>query len=162
MCSSWTMPAASGSRTAAGSAPLSRMWFRAPPATCSPQRSSGFESRGIPVVFHCHDEVTVEVPIGSLSDAGFLEILLELPDLGDRIAARWQGPFRTALSRTAGSIRAMPLTTPDPDDRATLDERSIATSKTTRRHWDRSTIRPWLNARTTRTLSPTWPTTSRR
>ena len=31
-----------------------------------------FETRGIPVVFHCHDEVTVEVPVGSLSDAEFL------------------------------------------------------------------------------------------
>jgi DNA polymerase len=39
-----------------------------------------FEMRGIPVVFHCHDEVTVEILIGSLSDAEFLAILLELPD----------------------------------------------------------------------------------
>jgi hypothetical protein len=38
-----------------------------------------FETRGIDVVFHCHDEVTVEVPIGSLSDSEFLEILLKLP-----------------------------------------------------------------------------------
>jgi DNA polymerase len=38
-----------------------------------------FESRGINVVFHCHDEVTVEVPVGSLSDREFLGILLELP-----------------------------------------------------------------------------------
>ena len=38
-----------------------------------------FETRGIAVIFHCHDEVTVEVPIGSLSDAVFLEILLKLP-----------------------------------------------------------------------------------
>jgi hypothetical protein len=29
-----------------------------------------FEMRGIDVVFHCHDEVTVEVPVGSLSDTG--------------------------------------------------------------------------------------------
>ncbi|MCA1412682.1 toprim domain-containing protein [Bradyrhizobium sp. NBAIM20] len=39
-----------------------------------------FECRGIPVVFHCHDEVTVEVPCGSLSDATFLTVLLESPD----------------------------------------------------------------------------------
>ena len=38
------------------------------------------ESRDIPVVFHCHDEVTVEVPTGSLSDAEFLAILLERPN----------------------------------------------------------------------------------
>ena len=39
-----------------------------------------FESRGIAVVFHCHDEVTVEVPTGAMSDADFLAILLQLPD----------------------------------------------------------------------------------
>ncbi|OPY99156.1 hypothetical protein A5906_25800 [Bradyrhizobium sacchari] len=39
-----------------------------------------FEGRGIPVVFHCHDEITVEVPCGSLSDASFLAALLELPE----------------------------------------------------------------------------------
>jgi DNA polymerase len=39
-----------------------------------------YETRGINVVFHCHDEVTVEVPIGSLSDEEFLAILLKLPD----------------------------------------------------------------------------------
>src|SRR5262249_23074418 len=39
-----------------------------------------FETRGIDVVFHCHDEVTVEVPTGSLSDKDFLDILLKLPD----------------------------------------------------------------------------------
>jgi DNA polymerase len=38
-----------------------------------------FETRGIDVVFHCHDEVTGEVPVGSLSDETFLEILLKLP-----------------------------------------------------------------------------------
>jgi DNA polymerase len=38
-----------------------------------------FETRGINVVFHCHDEVTVEVPTGSLSDKEFLAILLKLP-----------------------------------------------------------------------------------
>ena len=38
------------------------------------------ELRNIPVVFHCHDEVTVEVAAGTLSDAEFLKILLELPD----------------------------------------------------------------------------------
>jgi DNA polymerase len=38
-----------------------------------------FESRGIDIMFHCHDEVTVEVPIGALSDEEFLEILLKLP-----------------------------------------------------------------------------------
>jgi DNA polymerase len=39
-----------------------------------------FETRNIPVIFHCHDEVTVEVPVGTLSDAEFLAILLERPE----------------------------------------------------------------------------------
>jgi hypothetical protein len=38
-----------------------------------------FETSGVDVVFHCHDEVTVEVPIGSLPDPAFLEILLKPP-----------------------------------------------------------------------------------
>ncbi len=37
------------------------------------------ESRGLPVVSHCHDEATIETPIGALSDADFLAILLERP-----------------------------------------------------------------------------------
>src|SRR6516165_8352937 len=38
-----------------------------------------FEARGLPVVFHCHDEVVIEVPEGSISDADVLAILLEPP-----------------------------------------------------------------------------------
>lgn len=38
-----------------------------------------FESRGLPVVFHCHDEIVVEVPAGSISEQGVLAILLEPP-----------------------------------------------------------------------------------
>ena len=38
-----------------------------------------FEARDIPVVFHCHDEITAEVPIGAVSDEDFLTILLERP-----------------------------------------------------------------------------------
>ncbi len=74
-----------------------------------------FESRGIPVVFHCHDEVTVEVPIGSLSDAEFLEILLKLPP--------WAAGLPLGGKVHSGSHYleapeqpAEPLVTPDPDD----------------------------------------------
>ena len=72
------------------------------------------ESRGIKVVFHCHDEVTVEVPIGSLSDTGFLAILLELPDwatglpLGGKVHS---GPHYLE----APEHPHLPLMTPDPD-----------------------------------------------
>lgn len=38
-----------------------------------------YESRGIPVVFHCHDEIVAEVASGSIDDAAFLGILLERP-----------------------------------------------------------------------------------
>src|SRR5262249_39452848 len=38
-----------------------------------------FEARGLPVVFHCHDEVVIEVPEGSITEAEVLAILLEPP-----------------------------------------------------------------------------------
>jgi DNA polymerase len=38
-----------------------------------------FEARGLPVVFHCHDEVVIEVPEGSITEAEVLKILLEPP-----------------------------------------------------------------------------------
>ena len=38
-----------------------------------------FEARGLPVVFHCHDEVVIEVPEGSISDTQVLALLLEPP-----------------------------------------------------------------------------------
>ena len=38
-----------------------------------------FEARGLPVVFHCHDEVVIEVPEGSITKAEVLAILLEAP-----------------------------------------------------------------------------------
>jgi len=38
-----------------------------------------FEARGLPVVFHCHDEVVIEVPEGAITEAEMLAILLEPP-----------------------------------------------------------------------------------
>src|SRR5215510_3798416 len=38
-----------------------------------------FEARGLPVVFHCHDEVVIEVPADSISEQDVLAILLEPP-----------------------------------------------------------------------------------
>src|SRR6516225_8708490 len=38
-----------------------------------------FEARGLPVVFHCHDEVVIEVPEGSISEQEVLALLLEPP-----------------------------------------------------------------------------------
>jgi DNA polymerase len=74
-----------------------------------------FETRGVPVVFHCHDEVTTEVPIGSLSDAEFLAILLKPPTwavglpLGGKVHS---GPHYLE----APEHPAEPLATPDPNE----------------------------------------------
>jgi hypothetical protein len=38
-----------------------------------------FENRALPVVFHCHDEIVVEIPAGSISETEVLGILLERP-----------------------------------------------------------------------------------
>ena len=38
-----------------------------------------FETRGIPIVLHVHDEVVAEVPVGSITETEFLAILLEPP-----------------------------------------------------------------------------------
>jgi DNA polymerase len=38
-----------------------------------------FEARGLPTIFHCHDEVVIEVPAGSISETEVLAILLEPP-----------------------------------------------------------------------------------
>jgi DNA polymerase len=38
-----------------------------------------FEARGLPVVFHCHDEIVVEVLEGSISEQEVLAIMLEPP-----------------------------------------------------------------------------------
>jgi DNA polymerase len=37
------------------------------------------EAHGWPVVLHCHDEITIEVPLGTVSDAEFLAVMLEAP-----------------------------------------------------------------------------------
>jgi DNA polymerase bacteriophage-type len=37
------------------------------------------ENCGLPVAFHCHDETIVEAPIGAISEAAFLAIMLERP-----------------------------------------------------------------------------------
>jgi len=79
-----------------------------------------FETRGIDVVFHCHDEVTVEVPIGSLSDDEFLAILLKLPSWASGLPLSGKvhsGPHYLAPPEQA----VEPLSTPNPDE-AALDQ----------------------------------------
>jgi DNA polymerase len=79
-----------------------------------------FETKGMNVVFHCHDEVTVEVPAGSLSDAEFLEILLQLPSWASGLPLSGKvhsGPHYLAPPEQP----AEPLVTADLDA-ATLDQ----------------------------------------
>jgi DNA polymerase len=38
-----------------------------------------FDARGLPVVFHCHDEAVIEIAEGSISESDVLAILLEPP-----------------------------------------------------------------------------------
>ena len=75
-----------------------------------------FETRGIAVVFHCHDEVTVEVPIGIALRRRVPGDPAEAARLGGRIAAQRQGAFGTALSRSRRSRPAEPLAAADPDE----------------------------------------------
>ena len=120
-----------------------------------------FEARGITVVFHCHDEVTVEVPIGILSDEEFLAILLKLPRWATGLAARRQGAFGSTLPRGAGTSGRTARHTKSrrggarDRDRQLTSTRRVTTSV-------RSTIRPWSSAKMTRTTSPTWRTPSHR
>ena len=51
-----------------------------------------FEARGLNVVFHCHDEVTIETPIGALSDRRLPRHPARSAGLGRWLAARRQGP----------------------------------------------------------------------
>jgi DNA polymerase bacteriophage-type len=38
-----------------------------------------FETHGLPVVFHCHDEAVIEAPVGTVTEQDVLAILLEPP-----------------------------------------------------------------------------------
>jgi hypothetical protein len=74
-----------------------------------------FETRSVPVVFHCHDEVTVEVPIGSLPEPEFRAVLLKLPTWANGIPLGGKvhiGPHYLEAPETP----AEPLVEPDPDD----------------------------------------------
>ena len=62
-----------------------------------------FEARGLPVVFHCHDEAVVEVPAGNIADADVLAILTEPP--------AW-----AAGLPLAGSVHSGPHYLAEPDD----------------------------------------------
>lgn len=74
-----------------------------------------FETSGIDVVFHCHDEVTVEAPIGSLSDDEFLSILTKLPDWATGLPL--SGKVHSGAHYLAPpDVEAVPLVDRDPDD----------------------------------------------
>ena len=76
-----------------------------------------FEARGLQVVFHCHDEVTVETPIGALSDQDFRAILLEAPAWAEGLPLG--GKVHSGAHYLAPPEReAEPLAEPDPDRQA--------------------------------------------
>jgi hypothetical protein len=64
-----------------------------------------FEARGLPVVFHCHDEVVVEVPWGPIGEREVLAILLEPP------------PWAAGLP-LGGKVHAGPIYLEEPDEPA--------------------------------------------
>src|SRR5262249_30467180 len=37
------------------------------------------DARGWPIVFHCHDEITIEAPDGTLTEHDLLTLMLETP-----------------------------------------------------------------------------------
>jgi hypothetical protein len=61
-----------------------------------------FEARGLPVVFHCHDEIVIEVPTGSIEDREVLAILLEPP------------PWAAGLP-LGGTVHSGPIYLEEPD-----------------------------------------------
>jgi DNA polymerase len=62
-----------------------------------------FEARGLPVVFHCHDEVVIEVPAGAITDREVLAILLAPP------------PWAAGLP-LGGKVHAGPIYFEEPDE----------------------------------------------
>ena len=53
------------------------------------------EARGIPVVLHVHDEMVIEVPVGSITEEEFLAIVLEAPEWAEGLplaGSVWSGP----------------------------------------------------------------------
>jgi DNA polymerase len=110
-----------------------------------------FETRGIPVVFHCHDEVTVEVPVGSLSDDEFRDVLLKLPS--------WAAGLPLGGKVHSGSRYLAPPEEPaqplvNPDD-VVLEAAVDSFIDDTAMISARSTIRRKWSVRTTRTSSLT-------
>ncbi len=76
-----------------------------------------FEARGLNVVFHCHDEITVETPIGALLDQDFRALLLEVPAWAEGIPLG--GKVHSGAHYLAPPEReAEPLIEPDPDVQA--------------------------------------------
>lgn len=83
-----------------------------------------YEARGLPVVFHWHDDVVCEVPIGAISEADFLAILLEPPPWADGLPLAGSvhsgshylpAPDKPAIPLTDAMIAAPPIEPALPD-----------------------------------------------
>ena len=93
-----TIPARNGGPIADGSACSSRTRVSGVARDLFAAAIVRFEERGHRVVHHCHDEVTVESPIGALSESGIPRHPAGSPVLGAGTAAQRQSPCRGALS----------------------------------------------------------------
>ena len=73
-----------------------------------------FEARGLNVVFHCHDEVTTETPIGAVPLEDFRALLLEAPAWAAGLPLNGK-VHSGAHYLAAPEIEAEPLPESDPD-----------------------------------------------
>jgi len=79
-----------------------------------------FVVRGWPVVFHCHDEITIEVPEGSVSEQEVLALLLEPPAWAAGLPLN--GKVRTGMTYLEAPATAEP---PQPETEEEIVEAAV-------------------------------------
>jgi len=79
-----------------------------------------FEARGWPIAFHCHDEITVEVPEGTVSEQEVLACLLEPPAWAAGLPLG--GKVRTGLTYLDAPATAEP---PQPESEEEIIEAAV-------------------------------------
>ena len=99
-----------------------------------------FEARGLPVVFHWHDDVVCEVPEGAITEAEFLAILLEPPSWAGGLplaGSVHSGPHYLPASDepTVSTVKAPPVEMPDPRDGGRRCRSRIRSSRRSTSSW---------------------------
>ena len=79
-----------------------------------------FEARGLQVVHHAHDEITIEVPAGSISEPEMLAILLEPPAWATGLPLN--GKVRTGVTYLDAPATAEP---PQPETEEEIVEAAV-------------------------------------